>query len=114
MKLQRKIKLKTKRNMFKSKKNKRSLKKRNNRRLLGGQEKEKCCMCGKKIDNDKSLIPQECLIKHGKYRAHKVCSECWWGEFAKEGAVHKCPGCAKNIPVPPNPHINQVIDLTTD
>lgn len=110
MKFQRKI---TKR--IRSRKNKRTLRrKRYSRKRRGGEEKEKCCMCGKKINSSESMVPRECLMKYGKYRAHKICPECWWGEFAKEGATHKCPGCVKNIPVLPDPHAGEVIDLTTD
>ena len=111
MKFQRKIK--TRRN--KSRKNRRTLRRKTySRKRRGGEEKETCCMCGKKINSGEALVPQECLMKYGKYRAHKICPECWWGEFAKEGVTHNCPGCVKNIPLPPNPDANVVIDLTTD
>lgn len=112
MRLQRKIKT---RNRFRSKKSKRTLRRRKNtHKRRGGEEKETCCMCGKKINSGESLIPRECLMKYGKYRAHKICPECWWGEFAKEDSNHKCPGCEKNIPIKPDPHAGEVIDLTTD
>ena len=76
---------------------------------------EHCCMCGSKLDKKKTaLIPQECLIKYGKIRAHKVCPSCWWGEFAKEGASHKCPGCVKGLPVAKDVNAGKVIDLTED
>jgi hypothetical protein len=77
-----------------------------------GTKKETCCMCGKRRKN--MLIPMECLIKYGAVRAHKICKKCWWGEFAIEGASHKCPGCVKNTPILPDPHKNTVIDLTAE
>jgi len=110
MRLQRKIKTKKNR----SRKNKHTLRRKNCRIKRGGEEKETCCMCAKKINSGESLIPRECLMKYGKYRAHKICPECWWGEFAKEDSIHKCPGCEKNIPIKPDPHAGEVIDLTTD
>jgi hypothetical protein len=58
-----------------------------------------CCMCMNPIEN-KFFNPSKCLQKHGS-RAHRICSECWWGDFAKEGTNHICPGCEKNIPLPP-------------
>jgi hypothetical protein len=75
-------------------------------------------MCGSKFDNKKTaLVPQECLMRYGKIRAHKVCSKCWWGEFAKEGASHKCPGCVKGLPLGDDDFAalkGTVIDLTED
>jgi hypothetical protein len=71
-------------------------------------------MCEKKISKHDSLIPGECLIKYGKYRAHKICPECWWNDFAKETTTHKCPGCVKNIPIPSDPNAGVIIDLTND
>ena len=53
-------------------------------------------------------------MKYGKVRAHKVCPSCWWGEFAKEGASHKCPGCVKGVPVHKDPNAGKVVDLTDD
>lgn len=58
-----------------------------------------CCMCMQPIEN-KFFNPSKCLQKHGG-RAHRICAECWWGEFAKEGTNHICPGCEKNMPLPP-------------
>ena len=75
---------------------------------------EECCMCGSKFNKKTGLIPQECLMKYGKVRAHKVCPRCWWGEFAKEGASHKCPGCVKGLPVHKDPNAGKVVDLTDD
>lgn len=59
-----------------------------------------CCMCMQPIEN-KFFNPSKCIQHHGSSRAHRICSECWWGEFAKEGTNHICPGCEKNIPLPP-------------
>lgn len=56
-----------------------------------------CCMCMQPIES-KYFQPSKCLQKYAS-RAHKICSECWWGEFAKEGITHECPGCIKNIPL---------------
>jgi len=86
---------------------------RSSRRARGSMEE--CCMCGSKFHKKKTaMIPQECLIKYGKIRAHKVCPRCWWGEFAKEGASHKCPGCVKGLPVAKDVNAGTVIDLTED
>ena len=63
------------------------------------------------------LIPNACLMKYGKYKAHKICSECWWSNFAQEGVNHKCPGCQTGKPLNNDPYENQkntVIDLTED
>jgi hypothetical protein len=89
---------------------------RSSRRARGSSTTmEHCCMCGSKLDKKKTaLIPQECLIKYGKIRAHKVCPKCWWGEFAKEGASHKCPGCVKGLPLAKDVNAGKVIDLTED
>jgi len=89
---------------------KRKLKTRRNK---GGTNKETCSMCDKKINKNQSFVPRECLSKYGKNRAHKICSDCWWGEFASENASHKCPGCVKGIPVKSDPDKGKVIDLTT-
>ena len=60
---------------------------------------EECVMCCQKIYKDKDkLIPSECLMKYGKFKAHKICSECWWSKFAPEGVSHKCPGCESGKP----------------
>jgi len=96
---------KIKKTKFRIRKNKKTLRK-------GGTDKESCCVCEKKIKNKKFFVPSECLSKYGKYRAHKICSDCWWGEFAKETASHKCPGCVKRIPIKPDPNKGAIIDLT--
>ena len=43
----------------------------------GNGEKVKCCKCGKIVDIKDTLIPRECLMKHGK-AAHRICEDCWW------------------------------------
>ena len=93
---------------------KRNLKTKRNKKTLrkGGANKETCCMCDKKIKDTHSFVPSECLLKHGKNRAHKICPECWWDDFANETASHKCPGCVKGIPVKSDPDKGKVIDLT--
>ena len=98
------------------KKNKKRITKKKIRRSLTRRARgmDKCCMCESKFDKKTALIPQECLMKYGKIRAHKVCPSCWWGEFAKEGASHKCPGCVKGLPVAKDPNAGKVIDLTED
>ena len=58
-----------------------------------------CCMCMQPIEN-KFFNPSKCLQQHSS-RAHRICAECWWVEFAKEGSNHLCPGCEKNVPLPP-------------
>jgi hypothetical protein len=65
---------------------------------LSKQDKN-CCMCLQSIEN-KFFNPSKCFQEHGS-RAHRICAECWWGEFAKEGTNHICPGCEKNMPLPP-------------
>ena len=85
---------------------------RSSRRARGSIEH--CCMCGSKFKKKTALVPQECLMKYGKIRAHKVCPRCWWGEFAKEGASHKCPGCVKGLPVYKDPKAGTVVDLTDE
>ena len=105
-----KIKIKTKKNRDKSKSNKKK---------GGTNSKSSCVICDKKNnDNSNMLIPNECLMKHGKYKAHKICSNCWWNNFAKEGSNHKCPGCVNkkplNIEKNNNTNNNSIIDLTND
>ena len=101
-KLNRNKKLKTRKN-------------KKNKKFKGGTNEE-CAMCCQQT-NDKTLIPNACLMKYGKYRAHKICSDCWWNKFAQEGVNHKCPGCEKKLPLNKDPYHetkNQVIDLTED
>ena len=82
-----------------------------------GKDDTKCCMCGKKVDKDNSLMPSGCKIQHG-LRAHRICQECWFKPetgFAIEGRSHKCPGCEKGLPLT---HVEQkpieLVDLTED
>lgn len=109
------MKTRRRRNIRKNKKNKnkkmntKKIRKRSTRMARGLQE---CCMCGSKFVKKTALVPQECLMKYGKIRAHKVCPRCWWGEFAKEGASHKCPGCVKGLPLAKDVNAGTVIDLT--
>jgi hypothetical protein len=66
---------------------------------LQSNDNKSCCICMQPIEN-KFFNPSKCLQEHGS-RAHRICVECWWGDFAKEGSNHLCPGCEKNIPLPP-------------
>ncbi len=59
-----------------------------------------CSICDKSVPRNKTLIPMLCLKEHGD-RAHRICKECWWDTFAKEDAPHGCPGCIRNLPLPP-------------
>jgi hypothetical protein len=79
-----------------------------------GGNNEICCMCEKSVNSEQTLIPNECLAKYGKARAHKICQDCWWNKFAKEGVSHKCPGCVKNMPLNAAPANMTFIDLTED
>jgi hypothetical protein len=109
--LQKKLKI-TKKNA----KNKRK-KTMKNRKVKKGGTKEKCVLCDKNL-NEKPFIPSGCYSKHGKYCAHKICSKCWWDDFAQENKSHQCPGCVKGIPlnknINDNLNKNMVIDLTED
>lgn len=96
---------------YKTKKRSELFKKRETYKRKGGS-KEACCMCRKKI-NGTSFIPSSCLMKHGKIRSHKICSDCWWNTFAKEGISHQCPGCEKGLPLH-GPSPPKLIDLTED
>jgi len=57
-------------------------------------------MCDTQVETIKSLVPSQCLRKHG-CAAHKICVECWFRPtgFAMEGISHKCPGCIKKLPL---------------
>lgn len=86
------------------------------RRKYGGNgENDPCCMCGKEISEKNPKIPSGCYMKHGKFRAHKICDDCWWDKFAKEGVNHQCPGCltGQKLNAPP-PLKKEIIDLTED
>lgn len=98
------------------KKNTRKILRRSRYRKRGGSE-ETCSLCHKIVVNGKSFIPSGCLMKHGKFRAHKICNDCWWDTFAQEGKSHKCPGCESGQSLnKPKPIVSkvEVIDLTTD
>jgi len=109
----------------KSKKNRNKYNKTINKKYVnvkgGTNSNEECSMCCKKLSKNESvLIPNECLMKYGKFRAHKICSDCWWSKFAQEGVSHKCPGCKNNKPLNNNinnnkiTNNNEIIDLTED
>jgi len=75
--------------------------------------KVKCCMCGKEINREDGLMPAKCYREYGAIRAHRICQECWWSGFAKEGVNHACPGCVKGLPLngPPIDY-SQVIEIS--
>lgn len=74
-----------------------------------------CCMCGKEISRENGLVPSKCLMKNGAIRGHRICQECWWSKFAKEGINHNCPGCEKGLPLNGPPlDKNLIVDLTMD
>jgi hypothetical protein len=80
----------------------------------GNEDKVICSMCEKNVTKDKTLIPRECLMKHGM-SAHRICKDCWWDTeagFAREDASHKCPGCIKGLPL--SEKEQSIIDLTED
>ena len=87
------------------------------RRVLkaGNGEKVKCSMCEKTVNKIDTLVPNKCLIEHGK-GAHRICQKCWWNKkkgFARESVSHKCPGCKKGLPLTPfEKHPDVYIDLT--
>jgi hypothetical protein len=111
-----KIKSKTLKRMYKKGKKKYNKKTRKiNKRYKKGGAEETCSMCRKIVTNGDKFVPSSCLIKHGKFRSHKICSDCWWNKFAQEGVNHQCPGCLSGLPLN-NPVISkiEVIDLTED
>jgi len=66
-----------------------------------GEGKVNCCMCGKEVNIDETLIPSICKRKYGD-RGHRICQECWWNKetgFGKEDSLHNCPGCEKSLPL---------------
>jgi len=105
--------------MRKSRKMKKGNKMRRSRKYLkgGNGETVTCSMCEKTVDKDNTLVPLDCLNKHGR-AAHRICKSCWWNPttgFAREGTRHKCPGCLKDLPlttVKNEPPI--LIDLTEE
>jgi hypothetical protein len=77
--------------------------------------KVNCCMCGKEIYKTNGLIPAACLRTYGAIRGHRICKECWFSKFAKEGVNHSCPGCVKGLPLNgPAHNPSAVVDLTAD
>jgi hypothetical protein len=56
-----------------------------------------CVLCG--TDEKPFLSPVRCIIQHGFDRSHKICQECWFRDFAREGMNHKCPGCENGTPL---------------
>jgi hypothetical protein len=67
-------------------------------------EKVKCCICNKEINREDGLMPAKCYSKNGVIRGHRICQECWWSIFAKEGVNHACPGCVKNLSLNGQPY----------
>jgi len=113
-------KISKKSKVFKSKiksKNKSKNKSKKNKTIKKGGGENDCCMCNN-ATKESMMTPNECLMKYGKYRSHKICGYCWWNKFAKEGVSHKCPGCQYGKPLNENPTIsnpnNTIIDLTND
>jgi hypothetical protein len=93
--------------------NKRAKTHKRSRVAKGQDEKVKCCMCDKEIQRKDGLMPAKCLIQHGAIRAHRICQECWWSRFAKEGANHACPGCVKGLPLNGRPiDYSEVIEIS--
>jgi hypothetical protein len=99
----------------KNKSNKKKNKNKTMKKYKKGGGEQHCCMCNNNT-KDSMLTPNECLMKYGKYRSHKICSDCWWNKFAKEGVSHKCPGCQTGKPLNENHQQNKntIIDLTND
>ena len=88
------------------------------KKYKGGGGENDCCMCNNP-SKDSMMTPNECLMKYGKYRSHKICRDCWWNKFAKEGVSHKCPGCQFGKPLNENINTfqqkkNTIIDLTNE
>jgi hypothetical protein len=105
--------------------NKKSRKSRNSRKNGkkvfkkggNGEGKVNCCICGKEVNIDDTLIPSGCIMKYGN-RGHRVCQECWWNPetgYGKEDSKHNCPGCEKGLPLT-NIKIKDpvFVDLTED
>jgi hypothetical protein len=102
----------------KSKTKSRSKKTKTMKKYKKGGGQNDCCMCNNPT-KDSMMTPNECLMKYGKYRSHKICGDCWWNKFAKEGISHKCPGCQSGKPLNENTNNSQqnkntIIDLTND
>ena len=94
--------------------NKRSKTHKRNRLAKGPlDDKVKCCVCDTEINRVDGLMPAKCYRKNGADRAHRICQECWWSGFAKEGVNHACPGCVKGLPLngPPIDY-SQVVEIS--
>lgn len=72
-----------------------------------------CAICGEQVHKKDTLIPRVCLNENGG-RAHRICKDCWWDTFAKEGEPHNCPGCEKGLPLTFVKGLDdgEIIDLT--
>jgi len=105
----------TNKRRIKNKKSKKRYSRRMRYRHKGGNDKKvECCMCTNLVNKNKTYVPRICLNEHGE-RAHRICENCWWNDFAKEGVNHKCPGCMKGLPL--TNYENQppvLIDLTEE
>ena len=92
--------------------------KRNKTRRMRTKSTNKieCCICRKKTDITKTLMPRKCLNKHG-VSAHRICQKCWWDKktgFALEEGNHDCVGCTKGLPLNKNKNPEEVIDISDD
>jgi hypothetical protein len=47
-----------------------------------------------------TLMPRRCIAENG-FAAHRICSDCWFGEkgFVNENIDHACPGCIIKFPL---------------
>lgn len=113
-----KIKRLKKRSLKRRKTNKNKRFRKNKNALARGPNDSdivKCCMCEKEISKSQGNMPVKCFTKYGANRAHRICQDCWWRKFAKEGVNHACPGCVKHLPLNGPPiDTSVVIDLTED
>ena len=80
----------------------------------GGNNTIKCSICNNNTNITDSFAPSKCFQLHMD-KAHRICNNCWWNVFSKEGTNHSCPGCNKNLPLTntkKNNNYDDVIDLT--
>jgi hypothetical protein len=64
----------------------------------------RCSICDRMFARDTMFAPVACLQKN-RERSHKICEECWWDPqigFAREDAIHECPGCKRGLPLNPS------------